>query len=237
MLVRYPVAIVKPRSLDLSRLLQRYPRLQVEAFPDDYFDGIAAYNRLMLSPLFYERFLQFEYILVYQLDAYVFRDDLERWCSAGHDYLGAPWIPRGRFYKTVRYAFNSLIGINKRIPWRMIRYRVGNGGFSLRAVRAFHDIARKEQTLVQTYTRPTSGSREFLPEDLFWAIEPQRKGYSFAVPGYKEALLFSFDKYPAQCWKITRTLPFGCHAWNRKKHFRFWKKYIPVDIPPNTPSS
>ncbi|MDR3340079.1 MAG: hypothetical protein LBT25_08350 [Candidatus Symbiothrix sp.] len=65
-----------------------------------------------------------------------------------------------------------------------------------------------------------------MPEDIFWALEPRRKNYHFPVPDYKEGLLFSFDKYPKQCFQITKAIPFGCHGWNRKKTFPFWKKII-----------
>jgi len=44
----------------------------------------------MMSPAFYDAFKAFDYILIYQLDAFVFRDELEYFCSLGYDYIGAP---------------------------------------------------------------------------------------------------------------------------------------------------
>lgn len=46
-------------------------------FPQQFFQSPQTYNRLLMSPLFYEPFLSFDYILIYQLDAFVFYDALE----------------------------------------------------------------------------------------------------------------------------------------------------------------
>jgi hypothetical protein len=207
-------------------LHQQYPQLEIESFPDDFFQNVESYNRLMLSPVFYERFLDYEYILIYQLDAYVFRDELEAWCRKSYDYIGAPWIPRGRFWKEIRDIFNYLTGNHKRVMQRTIYHKVGNGGFSLRRTGSFYKITVEEGPLIQSYLNPASKNRRSLPEDVFWALIPHRLKYDFSIPDYKEALLFSIDKYPEDCFRITKTLPFGCHGWNRSKSFPFWGKYI-----------
>jgi hypothetical protein len=229
-LSRYPIVIAKPESLDITNLRQQYPRLETEDFPDEYFQSIESYNRLMLSSVFYERFLDYEYVLIYQLDAFVFRDELAFWCSKSYDYIGAPWIPRGRFWKGIKNIFNLLIDHNIRKLQRLQRqvyYKVGNGGFSLRRTRSFHQIATQEKSLIQEYLHSIL-QRKYLPEDVFWALEPHRLHYDFSIPEYKEALLFSFDKYPSTCFRITKTIPFGCHGWNRKKMLPFWQKYMNI---------
>ena len=42
----------------------------------------------MVSPLFYLNFKKYRYLLIYQLDALVFRDELLEWCSKEIDYIG-----------------------------------------------------------------------------------------------------------------------------------------------------
>lgn len=222
----YPISFVKPESLELKNISKEYPAIGIENFDDNYFKSVESYNRLMLSAHFYERFLDFEYILIYQLDAYAFRDELKEWCAKGFNYIGAPWIPRGLFWKRIRDYFQQLRGNNKRKISRTLYYRVGNGGFSLRKVSSFYDITSNEKELIRSYLHPEDKSNKFIPEDVFWALEPQRRGYNFPIPDYREALLFSFDKYPQECLQISQTIPFGCHAWNRKKAFPFWKNYI-----------
>ena len=63
----YPKCFVKPESLDITSLVRDYPANHIVPFPDTYFKGIAGYNRLMMSPEFYETFAQWEYILIYPI--------------------------------------------------------------------------------------------------------------------------------------------------------------------------
>ncbi|MFR5941126.1 MAG: DUF5672 family protein [Parabacteroides merdae] len=49
---------------------------------------------------------------------------------------------------------------------------------------------------------------------FFWATEAN----GFTYPKVKEAIRFSFDKYPGYCYKLNnRQLPFGCHSWYKRK--------------------
>ena len=84
-------------------------------FDKHYFSSVKGYNQLMLTIDFYKRFLEYQYILVYQLDAWVFRDELDYWCDQGYDFIGAPvynYLGNGKYAKENPF--------------------VGNGGFSLR---------------------------------------------------------------------------------------------------------
>ena len=88
----HPIIAVKPAHLNLPSEVTQFPFSSVISFADDYFKDIQGYNRLMLDADFYKEFLTFEFILIYQLDAFVFKDDLAYWCSQDIDYIGAPWI-------------------------------------------------------------------------------------------------------------------------------------------------
>jgi hypothetical protein len=80
--------------------------------PRKFFGSTAAYNSLTFWPPSYRGFQDYEFILVYHLDSLVFSDELVRWCRAGFDYIGAPWLP------------------GPDTPW-VREPRVGNGGFTL----------------------------------------------------------------------------------------------------------
>ena len=116
------VVLVCPIGLDVSYYLELSKKLNVkmhvERFLASFFDGIKGYNRLMLSKCFYERFSNYEYILICQTDAFVFQDVLDDWCEKGYDYVGAPLFGDGFDLK---------------------KARVGNGGFCLRRVEAYLD--------------------------------------------------------------------------------------------------
>ena len=64
----------------------------METFDPAYFTSIQGYNRLLLSTEFYQRFLGSAYLLICQLDVFVFRDELAGWVARGYDYVGAPWV-------------------------------------------------------------------------------------------------------------------------------------------------
>src|ERR1700748_1673724 len=89
----HPIIAIKPNHLTLPQAVQGYPFRDVVSFDDNFFKDIEGYNALMLSPDFYREFLAYEFMLIYQLDAFVFEDKLDCWCAQGYDYIGAPWLP------------------------------------------------------------------------------------------------------------------------------------------------
>ena len=147
----HPIVIVKPESLRLDALLDRHPSLLSENFADEFFADPKGYNRLMLSRGFYDRFAAYEYMLIHQLDAFVFSDQLMDWCSRGYDYIGAPWLPPGQvpgwFGQTliaVRRKCHRFLNKKRRSKEPGTRpqftYSAGNGGFSLRRVAAMRRV-------------------------------------------------------------------------------------------------
>lgn len=213
----YPFVFIHPAGLDISSLLQEFLGCGEEVFDDAFFRDIAGYNRLMMSADFYRRFSDTDYLLICQLDAYVFRDELADWCSGGYDYIGAPWpVPllfRLPLLKQWRKRFHS--------RWRTEKdFKVGNGGFSLRRVSSH---LRATEQLEEVIRAHLSRHSHYSNEDLFFALEVNRHGMNFSYPDYRRALRFSFDKYPRLCyWENRFRLPFGCHAWYKEKMRKFW---------------
>lgn len=242
-LSKYAVCFVAPQSLDLQSIIQ--PGEFVERFDDDFFAGVAGYNRLLTSTQFYERFAEWEYMLICQLDCLVFRDELDRWVTKGYDYIAAPWFRK--------YLEDPAGGL----------WRVGNGGFSLRNVQSHLKILK--QKILQGYIYPMNGSSPWDPtepideiglyqkitpwyrrmnpfaqwttieeellryprnEDLFWSLEAPKFAPAFRVASAEEALPFAFEMAPHWCFqKNDKKLPFGCHAWARYDR-NFWMEYI-----------
>lgn len=225
----YPLVFVKPESLRLDEVRRVFPQLDEECFADTYFTNIHAYNSLMLSTEFYERFSNYNYILIAQLDTFIFRDELRQWCARGYDYVGAPWIVRSiyahpfmRLCSKIKKCYCDLTGKpNSQITGN----RVGNGGLSLRRVDAHIRATRQLKPLVDEYL--SHDRHHLFNEDVFFAVEPGRNGLTFSYPDCMEALQFSFDTHPAYCYKLTgRHLPFGCHGWSKKRMLKFWKPII-----------
>lgn len=194
----FDIVVIAPQGLKLSSEVVR-KNIKVEYFPAEFFLNVDAYSSLMLSGCFYERFLHYQYILIYQLDAFVFGNELMNFCRLGYDYIGAPWIS----------GFCEYTNLKRKVLY------VGNGGFSLRRVKACIDVLDRNQNLLKIY----QGRNE---DAFFSACDSER----FRVAPKETALTFSFEREVRACFEENhRTLPFGCHAWERYD-FEFWKEYI-----------
>jgi hypothetical protein len=240
------ICFVVPLTINLSKVLGNDE--STERFCDEFFAGIAGYNRLLTSAAFYERFAAFSHILICQLDCLVFRDELEHWAAQGHDYIAAPW-----FREFLEKPESGL-------------WRVGNGGFSLRNVQSCLRVLRRKIPCGSLY--PRCGANPWEPnlpeqdagrysfrilgkwlmnpfvkrvtveeearsyryhEDLFWSIEAVKIDALFRVASAEEALPFAFEMAPRWCLeKNARKLPFGAHAWARYDR-GFWETILKKD--------
>ena len=215
-LTAYPIFVIKPAGLQLTELAAEYPTLQFRSYADRYFSGIDGYNELMVSRSFYESFAKFEYMLIYQLDAYVFRDELREWCAKGYDYIGAPGLEPAELSKLPVEAGDEYARI-------LSQYRpVLNGGLSLRRIPA---LLRYIRIYDLFYSRWPGN------EDKLFSLDARRLApmkYFIKLPAWQEALAFAFEKSPAASYAINgQQLPFGCHAWERYDP-DFWKPFIHV---------
>ena len=217
-LAAHPQVIVAPSLLDLRALRARFSSLQVETFADEFFAGVAGYNRLMLADEFYARFAHYDYLLIHQLDAFVFSDQLGSWCAKGYDYIGAPWLPEG----PLSTVWQDVLGSIRRARARRKNqdfalqyfYAVGNGGFSLRRVAAMREALRRMQVQAAEYRRQIAA---VCNEDIFFSIEANRSRRWIRAPGYREAAAFAWELQPRKAAIINRDqLPFGCHGWNKQ---------------------
>lgn len=123
---KYSVTAFAPEGMDMTKYTAIFPELKIERFPAHFFRSIGDYSRLLLSEEFYERFSTFEWMLICQLDVWVFRDELEYWCGSDVDFLGAPVPARHDPGEKIESEL----------------YVAGNGGFSLRRISAFLEILK-----------------------------------------------------------------------------------------------
>lgn len=228
---KHPIIAIKPYWLDLSFVTERYPQINVLSFEDHYFKNISGYNELMLSALFYRAFLDYKYMLIYQLDAFVFSDQLNHWCKKNYDYIGAPWLHpfshknflekwilhiKSKLYRRYNVSRNGIPNS------KQLTKSVGNGGLSLRKVQKFHELCIRFKDLAEVYIKQEES--EF-NEDIFWAVALNRKKKHLKIPHYKTALKFSVETHPEIAFRINhQKFPFGCHAWD--KNLDFWKPLL-----------
>jgi hypothetical protein len=213
-LSKHALKVVSPHSLSLKDI--DLGKASVERFDDSYFASISGYNRLMLSSDFYRRFLGYEYVLIYQLDAFVFRDELDYWCNQKYDYIGAPWMcfPWYENRDRMTHIQNAFKKIGISIKSRSV---VGNGGLSLRKIKSFY----RNSILFKPITRKWLEN-----EDMFWGLIVTLINPFFKVPDLHIAIKFSFEACPELAYKSNNfNLPFGCHAWERYD-INFWKPFF-----------
>lgn len=222
----YPKIAIKPVSLTLPAEAGNVTFTGTISFNNNYFKSIAGYNRLMLSAEFYKQFADYEYILIYQADAFVFRDELSEWCSKDWDYIGAPWIrkstvknPLKALKLKVQQVLSTKLNLKKDgVPNKyQFENKVGNGGLSLRRVAKFHEVCVHKQPQIEAYLAQQAHQYN---EDAFWSIEVNRKKKLLHIPDWKTGLKFAFENYPQHAYYLNgQQLPFGCHDWDNNTDY------------------
>jgi hypothetical protein len=209
----------------------------VKRFPDRFLESRRGYSALMLSRRFYSTFAAYDYVLIYQLDCLVFRDELHYWCEQDYDYIGA-------MHK---------IG-DRSLP--------GNGGFSLRRISSFLNVLNSKTRTVdpgehwQRHWSQRAPLRRGLnlprryakhlhsfngvgweihrmnrayhgwAEDWFWSLNAQKYWPRFRIAPNEQGLRFAFAESPEEWFELAgRQLPFGCHGWNGVAR-AFWEAYV-----------
>lgn len=243
----YSITLVTNREVDVSAyqnlFLEVKKPFKVAYFESGYFESVFTYSQLLLSREFYARFAEFDYILIYQLDGFVFKDELTEWCNKGFDYIGAPWFK----HYGVNYDGNKL-------------WKVGNGGVSLRKTATFLNAFDRPFPLISSWYFLKSIRKKNLPnqllktlkmiftliarkksveyilqhymdervnEDCFWAEAFQGTNMALNIPDVITGARFCLEKKPSYVYKlIGNQLPFTCHAFEKYEYETFWKGII-----------
>lgn len=231
-LSKYDTFFVIPNNISSKTFISN--GYKVKKVDNNFFGTLRKANEMYLNKKFYEGFRNYEFMLIYQLDALVFSNQLEKWINSDYDFIAAPW-----FRPVIGYLSHK-----KDYP-----ASGGNGGFSLRNIRK----SLKILDIVERSARKTS-ENSFLRkvwfllallsgkshkiwlnapatdypfnEDGFWSLEAPKYDSSFKVAPFKIALKFAFERFPKKSFELNDyKLPFGCHAWKRYDE-QFWKQYI-----------
>ena len=206
-LKRYEIIFVVPESLNASPFDKC--GIKFELFKDEFFESQKSYSRLMLEKAFYKRFASYDYILIYQLDSFVFSDKLTDFCRLGYDYIGAPGI-------VIDPYLGTLFKGKKYYHWE-------NGGLSLRKVQSFIRVL------------DNIGDIKGLPyeeylydcEDFLYSYLASDDKYGFTMAPLEIASTFSVEFNLDNSFQRIKNgeLPFGTHAWY-KLNYDMWKAII-----------
>ncbi|MEM2956655.1 MAG: DUF5672 family protein [Candidatus Pacearchaeota archaeon] len=210
-----------------NKKFKEFTNFKKICFGNNFFESYKGYNKLLKSKIFYLEFKKYKYILIYQTDCLVFKNNLLKFCKKNYDYIGAPIFQYNRKGK--------ICGVF-----------VGNGGLSLRKVESFLKVLDERNKLLKrllwilthllllpkktlTYllaSKPRAISHLFtINEDMFWSLEAKKFYPQFKIAPFKEACKFAIEMEIEKCLKINKNkLPFGCHAFQKYKNF--WLKKL-----------
>lgn len=231
-LKNHDIKVLAPTGLNLNKYKSVISVFEVVFIDPIWQSSIEKYNKLKLSQFFYKLFNEYQFLLTYELDAFVFKDELLFWCNKNYDYIGAPW------FKGYANPTTEFLG-------------VGNSGFSLRKVSSMQKAIRKiyikemashyfnkknrltiKLSKIFNYLRIYFSENYMIQksvhqnEDAFISEIIALKIKDFKLASINEAIPFSFEVKPAYLYKINHNkLPMGCHAW-WTYDFEFWKPII-----------
>lgn len=239
-LSNHPIYLITHNELNLKLYcdiaLHNNTEIKIIYFKKKFFNSLLGYNQLCLSPILYRTFENYDYMLIYQLDAYVFSDRLDEWCNKGYDYIGAPWFEDNKSHQTGAKL-----------------WAVGNGGFSLRKIATFIELfesKKRAYTFKYLYKKTIRENKGIMwllkawalkhennfnyllnswndAEDLFYCLKLVDTNFRLNIPTIDTAINFAFEQSPAYLCNLNgNKLPFGCHAWEKYEYETFWKKYL-----------
>lgn len=111
------IKVVLPNSI-LTEYYEKYGNIiEIIKVDNKWLSSAKEYNAMCCNKDFWNLFHEYEYVLIYQTDCWVFEDRLDEFIKLGYDWYGAAWP----------HANN----------------RVGNGGLSLRNVSKMLEITSK----------------------------------------------------------------------------------------------
>lgn len=88
----YDITLICPEDLDMTEYdeiarAENYPNYIRWTFDKDYFTSKHSYNLLMVNYNFWYGVRNYDYIFNYQLDCYIFKDDLQKWMNESYDQV------------------------------------------------------------------------------------------------------------------------------------------------------
>jgi hypothetical protein len=243
--------IVSTYSVALSQVLS-YTFLPVE---DDILRSAKTYNHFMLSLSFYNRISRWDFVLIFQDDAWILSGNLDKWLNKSFSYVGAPWCRH--------------LGPD---PYCVVT-GVGNGGLSLRNIKHMKRILHSPQY----YLHPVLSVHELISsvgllcgygtchsclfpvvfiarlirlfsalflypfgvcnnlsylaskrynEDVILGLMAKRVFPWLHIPDISEAAHFSIETNPAEVVEAFGVdVPFGCHGWQKHNSRFFLRRY------------
>ena len=202
---KFEICLICPEDLNLREYVDIADKYSVKLSTlfcaKQYFMGTASYSYMCETADFYKCFSEYKYLFIYQLDGWIFEDDVQKYLDLDVDYIGSPWNGG---------SFNLSCDT------------IGNGGVSLRKVQKFIDVCN-------SFT-PEDYEKDWVKtEDLFFCKTMKAKA-NFKLPTVQAGSNFSLCGLWGRFMTKYNDgkLPMCLHGWHRD-YSSYWKKYINLD--------
>ena len=197
------ICLVGPNRINFSSYVELFNnKPKHENFDDKYFESNKSYSQLCLSYDFYKRFDNYEYMLIYQTDCWIFRNEIKKFCEMGYDYIGGPIYSPGSRWPSFKNSMRPV---------------VGNGGLSLRKISMMLKLTDPNGYL---YNKYEDGWNSVEYEDMFICDVLAHDIY-INIPDYRIAEQFSIDTLPRHMNKL---IPMAAHRVFAL--YQYWNKRI-----------
>jgi len=142
----------------------------IKLLPSEFkLESVKDYNLIMLNISFWKLFIEYNKVLIFQLDTMIYKCGIENFLE--FDYIGAPWP-----------IINN------------ISNNVGNGGFSIRTISAMiYCLENKKKINIPSYSNYFEDLKKLgeHPEDVFYSYAMNT--FNYKVADYKTASLFAIE--------------------------------------------
>lgn len=240
-LKNYHCFLVHPQQMDTSQYLHHYSELITMPVPGEWLSSVHHYNKMKVDIEFYKLFHQYNYMLTYELDAYIFNSAFEQHHAFEFDFIGAPifegFMQAGRdarflgclnsgfSMRNVQSCMRVLRNIHKaKRQWKFFKFFRSNFSLTRKILARFQwkKLPVFEHDHWVAYMKD-----QYFHEDIFWSELTPVLFPFFTVADMHSACSFSFEVNAEKLLELNKgQLPLGCHAWPKFMHF--WKRYIEV---------
>lgn len=197
---------IAPFDIDVSYYAKRWKEVPIIKFDTWRAKSLNDYNRLLMTSEFYGRFIEYDYMLMLQLDGWLIKgsEELKQFLQMGYDYIGAPWPEGGlRYYKRIIRGANH-IKLLRCFTGETI-CRVGNGGVSLRRVERMEEFFNAYEKEKENWEKA---------EDIFISFYGQKRKFRLKIPPVETAKEFSLET-DMKKEILEGNLPMAVHKWER----------------------
>jgi hypothetical protein len=236
------------------RMVERKRAIYCMAVADECLASIKSYNSMLMQAWFYRLFKAWDYLLIFQLDAWILGSNLLDWLQKKYSYVGAPWTGElgpdtpdsgvGNGGLSLRKVKDMLAIFEDQKRLRSVPvFRLGFLAWRMTLFRLYDRFPVWQWPLlflkrVILFVRMSLGWHNTLDyfigigiqEDHVLGIYVPHVFPWFRLPPMEEAAEFAIEANPRRTreyYGIKR--PFGCHAWEKFDR-KFWVETYPDEF-------